>query len=345
MARAWHYVKGDQRFGPVPTSDLQALVGNGRLHPDDLVWTADLPDWTEARHVDELAFPKTAPPIPPPLRNRRRPSRQRVAAVNTLSELSESIVEAEIVPDEPKPAPHPAVRPAPTKKAEPAREAPQGASVSFADWYAEKFGDVAMPLQVVMWFCYGFIWIPIYYALSANATNLAGGLKLQDSRWMIWSFIPYINFASWLHAGIRSNYTPYFAWAALYSIPCMLLFLLADPANDGDPPEWVMFLAILGWLAGIMHTSIKKQEVNLRMKYASARRSGDTELEQKIRAQYFAPQGKPRPAATPGDVVLATSSSSKRTPYPMRMAFGAGTIIGAWAIGRALDWCLDSFVQ
>jgi uncharacterized membrane protein len=65
----WHYVQNGQACGPVETAALQALLQNGSLAPDALIWKPDMPDWVPARSVAEFAasVPRagTAPPVPP----------------------------------------------------------------------------------------------------------------------------------------------------------------------------------------------------------------------------------------------------------------------------------------
>jgi uncharacterized membrane protein len=65
----WHYVQNDKACGPIEASALQAMLQNGSLGPDALVWKEDMPDWVPARSVAEFAasVPRAsaAPPIPP----------------------------------------------------------------------------------------------------------------------------------------------------------------------------------------------------------------------------------------------------------------------------------------
>lgn len=41
----WHYARDNQKFGPVPFSELQSLVAAGQLLEDDLVWTEGMAEW------------------------------------------------------------------------------------------------------------------------------------------------------------------------------------------------------------------------------------------------------------------------------------------------------------
>ena len=54
---SWHYVRGEQQFGPVPFEVLQTLAQSGDLGQEDLVWTESMPSWIEAGTVNGLFAP------------------------------------------------------------------------------------------------------------------------------------------------------------------------------------------------------------------------------------------------------------------------------------------------
>ncbi len=65
----WHYVKNGQACGPIDTPALQALLQNGSLGPEALVWQPGMPDWVPARSLAGFAAsgaPGAAPPPIPP---------------------------------------------------------------------------------------------------------------------------------------------------------------------------------------------------------------------------------------------------------------------------------------
>jgi uncharacterized membrane protein len=65
----WHYVQNGQACGPIDTPALQALLRNGALGPEALVWQPGMPDWVPARSVAGFAAsgaPDLAPPPIPP---------------------------------------------------------------------------------------------------------------------------------------------------------------------------------------------------------------------------------------------------------------------------------------
>jgi uncharacterized membrane protein len=65
----WHYVQNGRACGPIDTPALQALLRNGSLGPESLVWQPGMPDWVPARSVADFAASGapgiTPPPIPP----------------------------------------------------------------------------------------------------------------------------------------------------------------------------------------------------------------------------------------------------------------------------------------
>ena len=63
-AAGWFYVQDDKRLGPVGVDHIVHLVVTTVLSPSALVWRQGLAEWTEARHVPEIAA-HLPPPIPP----------------------------------------------------------------------------------------------------------------------------------------------------------------------------------------------------------------------------------------------------------------------------------------
>jgi len=64
---AWYYATphGD-RIGPITFLEIKALIQNGRVFRDDLVWAAHLPEWTPLNRVPELAgWTSQLPPVVP----------------------------------------------------------------------------------------------------------------------------------------------------------------------------------------------------------------------------------------------------------------------------------------
>jgi len=54
MGDTWFYAKGGQQVGPVSFAEVQALLANGGLRVDELVWTEGMPQWMPAGQVPQL---------------------------------------------------------------------------------------------------------------------------------------------------------------------------------------------------------------------------------------------------------------------------------------------------
>jgi hypothetical protein len=71
MAVEWHYLKGDEEFGPVSTSELKALASSGELSPADMLWKDGMDEWKPASGLKGLFPPVSSTPepqmSPPPL--------------------------------------------------------------------------------------------------------------------------------------------------------------------------------------------------------------------------------------------------------------------------------------
>ena len=69
MDKLWYYaVSGSsEKQGPIPEDQIRALIQSGELHPNDLVWSDGMANWTALAQVTELqgAAPADAPPSAP----------------------------------------------------------------------------------------------------------------------------------------------------------------------------------------------------------------------------------------------------------------------------------------
>ncbi|MAB88778.1 MAG: hypothetical protein CMJ90_04880 [Planctomycetes bacterium] len=57
----WHYIRGDQQFGPVPFQILQDLARTGDVSAEDLIWCEGMPDWVAAESIQGLLTPQRSP--------------------------------------------------------------------------------------------------------------------------------------------------------------------------------------------------------------------------------------------------------------------------------------------
>ncbi len=88
----WFFMQGDSRQGPVSSSELRKLAGQGRISADTPVWKAGLADWIEARRLKGLfpVYPSELVPPPPPRARftpmpQKRIRDQRPSAESTLA--------------------------------------------------------------------------------------------------------------------------------------------------------------------------------------------------------------------------------------------------------------------
>ena len=51
----WHYAHNGMQFGPVSFTQLKTMLADGRLPPDETVWTNGMPEWLPASEIDGLA--------------------------------------------------------------------------------------------------------------------------------------------------------------------------------------------------------------------------------------------------------------------------------------------------
>ncbi len=54
----WYCGIGGQQYGPVDEQVLRAWIGEGRVGPDDLIWTQGMPQWTRAATIMPEMFPQ-----------------------------------------------------------------------------------------------------------------------------------------------------------------------------------------------------------------------------------------------------------------------------------------------
>ena len=53
----WHYVVDGKAQGPFPEPQLRALLMEGALGADTMLWTAGMPDWRKASETATLRQP------------------------------------------------------------------------------------------------------------------------------------------------------------------------------------------------------------------------------------------------------------------------------------------------
>jgi magnesium-transporting ATPase (P-type) len=64
----WHVARAGKTLGIYPEDAMRAYLAQGRVAPDDFVWTAGMPQWRSAREVfGDTANPPANVPLPPKL--------------------------------------------------------------------------------------------------------------------------------------------------------------------------------------------------------------------------------------------------------------------------------------
>jgi DNA uptake protein ComE-like DNA-binding protein len=125
--------------------------------------------------------------------------------------------------------------------------------------------------------------------------------------WIVWSFVPGINWMSWLHAGVSTGKIRYSHFGLLYSIPFFFSMIAAkSPAlfNIG------MTASMILWVICLIHVFKKRNEINLEVKYAKIERARmKMELEKKVASDYkVLSPAKAVPGGTTGNSGVITDS-------------------------------------
>jgi uncharacterized protein DUF4339/TM2 domain-containing protein len=61
----WHYIRDGQQGGPVGDDELRAMLAQGRLGLQDLVWREGMAGWAPAGSALGIAAPPPPPALPP----------------------------------------------------------------------------------------------------------------------------------------------------------------------------------------------------------------------------------------------------------------------------------------
>jgi len=95
MAQQWFYSKGDQKIGPVSSTELQSLAKSGKLSPNDFVWKEGVPSGLPANKVKGL-FPDAplAMPLSPMHGNETSAQviRKSLPATQSISHVVDKVI-------------------------------------------------------------------------------------------------------------------------------------------------------------------------------------------------------------------------------------------------------------
>ena len=95
-------------------------------------------------------------------------------------------------------------------------------------------------------------------------------MTARKSKWFWWSFLPFFNFAAWIHAAIRTGCNSYYWLAGIYGAPFAMAVVLGAIQEDLKlPKETVEGLNDVGggaaavlWIVGMIHVLLKKDSVD-----------------------------------------------------------------------------------
>jgi hypothetical protein len=93
---------------------------------------------------------------------------------------------------------------------------------------------------------------------------------MKKSKWFFWSFVPFFNFAAWIHAAIRTGRNSYYWLTAVYAVPFTIALVTGmAEENLGLTKETVERVTDLGstaavvlWIAGMIHVLLKKDSID-----------------------------------------------------------------------------------
>ena len=86
---------------------------------------------------------------------------------------------------------------------------------------------------------------------------------VRRSLFWLWALVPWFGSAAWLHAGLVTRASRYFSYAGLYAVPLVLGFAFDEGTGDDVViPDWVVGVAIVFWIAGIVHAVREREGVD-----------------------------------------------------------------------------------
>jgi len=152
---------------------------------------------------------------------------------------------------------------------------------------------------------------------------------MKKSKWFFWSFVPFINFAAWIHAAIRTGRNSYYWFVALYALPFTFalgmgmvedgLGLSKQAIEKGN--DWGGMAAAILWIAGMIHALLKKDTVDQQIQAHEIGKAQSVLGMEKLPDKIPAPLGKsPRPqphetttpAPAPQPMPASTEKAAKK---------------------------------
>jgi hypothetical protein len=95
---------------------------------------------------------------------------------------------------------------------------------------------------------------------------LTTGVKrnIMQSRWQIWSFIPGLQWMSWIQAGLLARYPWYYWIGCAYALPVLLFVVSKRP-----PFRFILF----SWGLSLLHILMQKHEITRRIAHVMSAKS------------------------------------------------------------------------
>jgi DNA uptake protein ComE-like DNA-binding protein len=126
--------------------------------------------------------------------------------------------------------------------------------------------------------------------------------------WIVWSFIPTLNWVAWLHAGIRTKRWIYFLYVALYNIPFTIGMLTADRPAYAKLEDFAAGLFAATWLICPIHALLIRNKVNREIEQVNPN------MQRKIPVRPTATAAQTRSNANPGAAANPSQSAGQTTP-------------------------------
>ena len=116
-------------------------------------------------------------------------------------------------------------------------------TTSFRYWYVQKFGNLHIAVQIVMWFFYGFIWIPILYFAGKSANDFQSNTASK-----LLSSTPYIGWIPWYKLWKKTSNREIKKKAVAYVLPFVAYIAILILYRGQKPPSDDIFFAVLAFV-------------------------------------------------------------------------------------------------
>jgi hypothetical protein len=90
------------------------------------------------------------------------------------------------------------------------------------------------------------------------------------SLWMVWTFVPYLNFIAFFYVGMRSGKKAWMVWSVFYSLPLVMMFAQVFPSFLHSFWSGIGYLllnfglALMFLVIGMIHAMVLRREYLVR---------------------------------------------------------------------------------